>query len=96
MVEAVGPSPDPPFLFGGGSGGGSLGSRLSQIVCCEVWGTHVEEQEGEEEEEGGVCFPQRLYLVPLICYKVRPPDAHWRCDRGGYGSCGLFCILIGC
>ena len=58
-------------VYGGGNageGGGGGGGGVSA--------THTEEQQCKEEEEGRVCLPQGLDLVPLVGHKICPPNAH--------------------
>ena len=47
------------------------------------------EQQHQDEQEGVVNLTKTLNLVPLVGYKVRPPDADGALGRDGRGTSSL-------
>lgn len=41
-----------------------------------VHSLYLQKEECAEHLEERIGFPHSLNLIPFICYKVRPPDAH--------------------
>ena len=64
----------------------SRATRMRDIILFCF--THLSKEQYHRQQEGVVDLGDRLYLIPLIGHKVRPPDTDGCRDLGGRGLSG--------